>query len=266
MEEEHVVPKIRGIKPETWSDSKFATLSPLARLLYIGMWNYACDNGHLSDDPDELRMRVLPADLCDVDKLLEEIRAKGRITRENGVITIPKLPLHQKIDKRWFTTCDHCSEGTKEAASHARPEGRTSGAQRASNGHTAGTRHEVNRGDVNRGDVDGDTTPTRKRAAQLPSDWQPNDTHRIFAANNSLNLEAEVEQFTDHHRAKGSTMKDWDAAFRTWLRNAVKWRKDAPAQPARYLPHASEITRPPDGLSPAEYAAWERQQRERRHA
>lgn len=106
-----------------------------------------------------------------------------------------------------------------------------------------------------------------RRARQLPSDWQPNEGHRTFAAENRLNLDAEAEQFADHHRAKGSTMKDWDAAFRTWLRNAVKWRKDAPAvAPTRSLPHASELELPPDGLTPDEYAAWEAEQRRKRAA
>jgi hypothetical protein len=35
--------------------------------------------------------------------------------------------------------------------------------------------------------------------------------------------EAEVEPFLDYHTAKGSIMKDWDAAFRTWVRNSTKY-------------------------------------------
>lgn len=34
---------------------------------------------------------------------------------------------------------------------------------------------------------------------------------------------AETRQFLDHHRAKGSTFKDWTAAWRTWMRNAEKF-------------------------------------------
>lgn len=63
----------------------------------------------------------------------------------------------------------------------------------------------------------------RKRATQRPADWRPNARHVSMAQQLDLDLEREVEQFRDHHDSKGSTFKDWDAAFRTWLRNAAKW-------------------------------------------
>ena len=47
--------------------------------------------------------------------------------------------------------------------------------------------------------------------------------------------EAEVEAFLDYHRAKGSVMKDWDAAFRTWIRNSTKFGRGAPG-PKRMTP------------------------------
>ena len=39
----------------------------------------------------------------------------------------------------------------------------------------------------------------------------------------ALILDDEVTAFIDHHTSKGSTFKNWDAAFRTWCRNANKW-------------------------------------------
>jgi DNA-binding transcriptional regulator YhcF (GntR family) len=38
-----------------------------------------------------------------------------------------------------------------------------------------------------------------------------------------LDYDDTLEAFIDHHTAKGSTFKDWDAAARTWWRNAKKW-------------------------------------------
>lgn len=32
-----------------------------------------------------------------------------------------------------------------------------------------------------------------------------------------------TENFLDHHRAKGSRFIDWTAAWRTWLRNEIKF-------------------------------------------
>jgi len=38
-------------------------------------------------------------------------------------------------------------------------------------------------------------------------------------------LQAQTEKFLDHHKSKGSTFKDWDAAWRTWMRNSVEYQQ-----------------------------------------
>ena len=71
------------------------------------------------------------------------------------------------------------------------------------------------------------TNDARRRG--LPSGWQPSgktaENMRGKFPNLDLNLEA--EKFQDYHRAKGSKFADWDAAFRTWCRNAEKYRMQA---------------------------------------
>ena len=42
---EILMPRIRSIKPEFWSDEKIGTLSFMERLAFIGLWNYADDEG-----------------------------------------------------------------------------------------------------------------------------------------------------------------------------------------------------------------------------
>jgi len=67
------------------------------------------------------------------------------------------------------------------------------------------------------------------KAARLPSskpfptDWHPRNHEAASALASGLNCTAELAAFRDHHTAKGSRFTDWDAAFRTWLRNAVKF-------------------------------------------
>ena len=112
---------------------------------------------------------------------------------------------------------------------------------------------------VVKGGVGGNAPPSpERRKRRLPEDWRPTDRHASFAAENRLDTDAEAEQFRDHHTAKGSLMLDWDAAFRTWLRNAVKFRKPDP-EPPRILTRPYEQHKPPDGLSPEEYSAWLRE-------
>lgn len=51
------------------------------------------------------------------------------------------------------------------------------------------------------------------------------DTLREWASRECPNadLKAETDKFLDYHRAKGNAFRDWDAAWRTWLRNSVKY-------------------------------------------
>jgi len=100
------MPKIRGIKPEFWTDEDIVDLSLPARLLFIGLWNLACDNGHVTDKPKQIKMRILPADDVDVDLLLDELADNGRIDRKAGTVTIRNFAKHQKPHRRWWTVCD----------------------------------------------------------------------------------------------------------------------------------------------------------------
>ena len=79
-----------------------------------------------------------------------------------------------------------------------------------------------------------------KRAKALPDAWEPTQGHRELAVKLGVSLDAELPQFRDHHTAKRSLMADWDAAFRTWLRNAAKWARPAAkagkAPKVAYLP------------------------------
>lgn len=64
------------------------------------------------------------------------------------------------------------------------------------------------------------TSGTPKRAAQLPDDFKPDETAAALAAELGVSLQAELPKFRDYHAARGKPMKDWQAALRTWLRNA----------------------------------------------
>lgn len=68
--------------------------------------------------------------------------------------------------------------------------------------------------------------PKAKRGAQLPVDWAPApallEQCTQLAGEDSTTL---VAQFADHHRSRGSVMKDWDAAFRTWARNHRRFQR-----------------------------------------
>ncbi len=74
-------------------------------------------------------------------------------------------------------------------------------------------------------------TPKKKRQ-QLPHSFSL--TKGLIAYASSQGLNGDIPQvfahFCDHHRAKGTVMLDWTAAWRTWVRNEIKFnsRKNKP--------------------------------------
>lgn len=108
--------RIRTIKPGFWTDSKIVALSPFARLMFIGMWNFAgCDLGHLSDDAAAIKRQVLPDDDVDAEALLMEVVESGMVARVQTLsgrryLHVVHLGDHQKTDVRWSPRCPVCTE------------------------------------------------------------------------------------------------------------------------------------------------------------
>lgn len=85
-----------------------------------------------------------------------------------------------------------------------------------------------------------------ERATGLPEKFTPNETATKLASDYGLNLADEQAAFEDHHAANGTIFKDWQAGFRTWLRNSHKFaqRKQGagrPVAPARHVPAADNF-------------------------
>lgn len=72
--------RIRTIKPEFWTAEQVMELSPMARLLFIGMWNFCDDRGVHPVAFKTLKAEVFPADdllSSDVERLIAEVMAQG---------------------------------------------------------------------------------------------------------------------------------------------------------------------------------------------
>jgi len=72
------------------------------------------------------------------------------------------------------------------------------------------------------------------RKARLPDDFAPNETGMAKARDCGINVEIELEKFRDYHASKGTAMLDWQAAWRTWIGNAVSFGKAKPANADPY--------------------------------
>ena len=93
--------RIRTIKPEFFTSEDILDLSPLARLLYIGIWCEADREGRLAWKPKTLKTRYLPVDNADVHELCRELTERGLvIPYGDGFAYIPSFLKHQHINPR----------------------------------------------------------------------------------------------------------------------------------------------------------------------
>lgn len=61
------------------------------------------------------------------------------------------------------------------------------------------------------------------RGSVYPDGFEFDPRADALAKSYGLNPHKEQAAFRDHHVAKGTIFKDWQAAFRNWLRNSVKF-------------------------------------------
>ena len=75
--------RIRTVKPEFWTAEQVMELSPMARLLFIGLWNFCDDRGVHPVAYKTLKAEVFPADdllSSDVERLVGELIAQGLLS------------------------------------------------------------------------------------------------------------------------------------------------------------------------------------------
>lgn len=92
--------RTRYLKPGFWKNEILAECSPLARLLFAGLWNLADRDGRLEERVKRIKADILPYDKCDVDRLLGELADGGFIIRyqvsDIKVIQIVNFIKHQR--------------------------------------------------------------------------------------------------------------------------------------------------------------------------
>lgn len=99
--------RIRTIKPEFWEDEKLAKLPVYTRLLFIGTWNFADDNGALLANPVLMKSHIFPYEdigISTISEWIDMLVENGMLIRTtyNGkdYLVIRKFLIHQKINRK----------------------------------------------------------------------------------------------------------------------------------------------------------------------
>lgn len=89
----------RNIKPGFFTNEVLGEMSPLARILFAGMWCHADREGRLEDRLKRLKPQVLPYDECDIDALAQCLHDAKLVHRYivdgKGYIQVLEFKKHQ---------------------------------------------------------------------------------------------------------------------------------------------------------------------------
>lgn len=209
--------RARNIKPGFFKNEDLAELAYEYRLLFIGLWTMADREGYLEDRPKRIKMELFPADNVDVETGLAQLQKLGFIYR------------YTVGESRFMCVCNFLEHQyphhLEKPSTIPKPE--------------------CNPPDILNPDVLNPESlfaaKPAKRKSQLPDDFFPDETGVNKATEAGILVDQELERFRDFHKGRGSTMLDWQAAWRTWVGNAVKFAARSPPKSDRVSDRASKV-------------------------
>jgi len=160
---------------------------------------------------DTLRHRRIDRELANAVEITEQKSAAGRIA---GLASAAKRAAERSNENS--TTVEQKSNGRSNSVDVSLQRSST-----PSQSHTP-LEKETSLREAKKPDQ-----PRQKARSQISPDWKPTAAGIAYAQARGVQP-TEVRAFKDFHIAKGNTMADWDAAWRTWCNHAVKFGNAAP--------------------------------------
>lgn len=236
--------RIRTIKPEFFTSADVTSMSPLARLLYIGLWGVADREGRMKWRPADFKLQILPGDACDIYALCQEVIDRGMVVLYgDGLAYIPSFLDHQSINPRESASKLHAPvlHVTRDDASipdvHAQRGKEGKGKEEQSN----------------------DCLPAEsgkaKRKSKLPDDFEATPERLEYARAQGCADPADTfARFKLHHQSKGTLALDWEKGWQYWCRNESNFRRP---QVAKFAPTAGlPMSRDDDSQWRARTRGW----------
>jgi len=195
-----------------------------AHIVLLNIANHQGEQGAWPSIPTLARLSKLTDRR--VQQIIVELVELGELIVENRAAGYGSI----KTNRYWVTiNCPPTCDGTF-AHREVKPI-----SDRGEVGFTAGVKPVSFGGEVGftQTNIEPTNEPTVKRSNSkskktIQGDWKPSpDLISVFADKwPSLKFNIELEAFVNYHLARDSKMANWDAAFRNWCANAVKWAEE----------------------------------------
>jgi hypothetical protein len=248
--------RIRSVHPGLFTDEAFMSASPLARLLMIGLWTEAWDDGVFEWKPIVIKARLFPADACDVVALLDELSALHVIKRVErsgkawGLIrNFRKFQRPKKPNSSGIAIADDVEFlGPEHVSSEPVPNQFRTSSEILPQMEDGGWRMEEKKKEepavLERASAPAPRKASPKaRGSRIAPDWQlsPADRQAALAEGMpSAEVDRSASKFRDYWTARpgaGGVKLDWPATWRNWVRSDCEKRG--------WVPVAQTATGPP---------------------
>ena len=169
--------RIRTIKPDFFTDEKMAKISSWARLLFIGLWIHADDDGIMAYSAHRVKVQLFPTDDVDVSVLVGELQAIGCVylfeVDGHNYLGVPNFLKHQRINRPTKSRFPNLSlSQVRKITREGQIPGsvfRTEHSEDPLSPHGTLTEHSLTEVEVE-GKGISTQTPTSKALVQLPED------------------------------------------------------------------------------------------------
>ncbi len=213
--------RIRSLKPDFFRSRSLARCSIGARLTFAGMWTEADDKGRGIADA-----RLLKGALWSLDDAITH----GMVTEWLRELSREHIVLYEVDGEQYFEIINWEKH---QAAAYRR--GESQHPARPVVQKRAKKCESVLEGKGREGKGGETHARVRARPSPVPDDFSANGrspewkvTQEALALD--ISLDRETERFIDYHRSKATTSADWDASWRTWIGNAVKFERERRAK------------------------------------
>lgn len=234
--------RARNIKPSFFTNDELGDVNPLARLLFIGMWTIADFKGCFEYKPKRLKVQLLPYDDCDIEELVTDLEKSGFISKYT-------VQGRQYIKALNFTKHQNPHKNERESGSEI-PDIDQADQELSKNNFNISNlpniENNLEQDGTDRADslnlipdslnlipevisdvVENSASPKRKPKTQkttVPENFEISEQVRIWATSKNFgDLEQHLEYFVSKAAANGYKYADWDAAFKTAIRD--DWAK-----------------------------------------
>lgn len=199
-----------------------ARLNETAQLLGLALLNLADDEGYFLAEPSLVRSFARPFDEDSRKTIgaLRDLSSAGWISIKNSqthgpIGMVVNFSKHQYIQRatqsklKTYYDSDTTHGGLTEVYQQER-KGREQGRE--------GIEEHVSR------------KRSTSHNTRIPEDFVPKEDHYQIAKELGTNCESAFITFRDHFLGNGKTMRDWDAAFRNWLRREITFSRNGRAR------------------------------------